>query len=415
MRNAMKVAKWEIKRNLKNKSFLIGMFLTPVLFLGFMFLGSLFGDSDDDSATKVFVSDELGMFEDLKETVDASDLNWELGTTDINEENVGSELESNENTAYIFLDERALNDGTIPVYTSEEIGQGFMNQVQILSNPVKTLQMQQLGLTDEQLAAVSMNIEFEETTSEDLAAADNGETAESSSFLGENPFERIIPGAFAAIILFSIVISGMYIFQSASNEKKDKIAEIILSSVTPGELMQGKVIGYFGLGMIQAVVFLAFAIPISIWKLDDIPILEYLLVPELILLVAIAKLGYFLFAALFVGVGATMADMSSAGNFQGMVMMLPFLPFIFIGPVISDPSGLFAQIGTYIPFTTPGVLLMRLTVMEEWPWVEIIIALVILVVSIWIFMKLAGKIFKTGILMYGKNATPAEIWKWIKA
>lgn len=415
MRNAMKVAKWEIKRNLKNKSFLIGMFLTPVLFLGFMFLGSLFGDSDDDSATKVFVSDELGMFEDLKETVDASDLNWELGTTDINEENVGSELESNENTAYIFLDERALNDGTIPVYTSEEIGQGFMNQVQILSNPVKTLQMQQLGLTDEQLAAVSMNIEFEETTSEDLAAADNGETAESSSFLGENPFERIIPGAFAAIILFSIVISGMYIFQSASNEKKDKIAEIILSSVTPGELMQGKVIGYFGLGMIQAVVFLAFAIPISIWKLDDIPILEYLLVPELILLVAIAILGYFLFAALFVGVGATMADMSSAGNFQGMVMMLPFLPFIFIGPVISDPSGLFAQIGTYIPFTTPGVLLMRLTVMEEWPWVEIIIALVILVVSIWIFMKLAGKIFKTGILMYGKNATPAEIWKWIKA
>src|SRR5699024_2585152 len=346
-----------------------------------------------------------GMFEDLKETVDASDLNWELGTTDINEENVGSELESNENTAYIFLDERALNDGTIPVYTSEEIGQGFMNQVQILSNPVKTLQMQQLGLTDEQLAAVSMNIEFEETTSEDLAAADNGETAESSSFLGENPFERIIPGAFAAIILFSIVISGMYIFQSASNEKKDKIAEIILSSVTPGELMQGKVIGYFGLGMIQAVVFLAFAIPISIWKLDDIPILEYLLVPELILLVAIAKLGYFLFAALFVGVGATMADMSSAGNFQGMVMMLPFLPFIFIGPVISDPSGLFAQIGTYILFTTPGVLLMRLIVMEEWAWVEIIIALVILVVSIWIFKKLAGKIFKTGILMYGKNAT----------
>ncbi|WP_369693586.1 hypothetical protein [Lentibacillus sp. CBA3610] len=72
-----------------------------------------------------------------------------------------------------------------------------------------------------------------------------------------------------------------------------------------------------------------------------------------------------------------------------------------------------AQVGTYVPFTTPGVLLMRLIVMEEWPWMEIIIALAILIVSIWIFMKLAGKIFKTGILMYGKNATPAEIWKWI--
>src|SRR5699024_9222177 len=357
-----------------------------------------------------------GMFEGLQQTVETTDLNWDIKTTNVNEENVGTELESSENTAYIFLDERALEDGVIPVYTSEEIEPGFMNQVQVLSNPVKTLQMQQLGLSDKQLAAVSMNIQFEETTSEELAAADGAETAsESGGVLGEDPYERVIPGAFAAIILFSIVVSGMYIFQSASNEKKDKIAEIILSSLTPGELMQGKIIGYFGLGMIQAAVFLAFALPISIWKLDNVAILEYLLVPELILLIGIAILGYFLFAALFVGVGATMADMSTTGNFEGMVMMLPFLPSIFIAPVSNDPSGIVAQVGTYIPFTTPGVLLMRLMVLEEWPWVEIIIALAILVVSIWILTKVAGKIFKTGILMYGKNATPAEIWKWIRA
>ncbi|WP_010531467.1 ABC transporter permease [Lentibacillus jeotgali] len=419
MRNAMKVGKWEIKRNLKNKSFLIGLFLTPALFLVFFFFGSLFGDSDDgDAATQVYVNDQLGIFNSLEETVKAADLGWELQTTDVNEDEVQNQLESSEsgNAAYIFLDKRALEEGVIPVYTSEEIGTGFMNQVQILSTPVKTLQMQQLGLSDEELAAVSMSIQFEETTSEEMAATDDAESAGGSGgFLGEDPFERVIPGAFAAIILFSIVISGMYIFQSASNEKKDKIAEIILSSVTPGELMQGKILGYFILGMIQAAVFLAFAIPLSIWQLDGVDILDYLLVPELILLVAISILGYFLFAALFVGVGATMADMSSAGNFQGMVTMLPFLPFIFIGPVINDPSGIVAQIGTYFPFTTPGVLLMRLTVMGEWPWVEIIIALAILVVSIWVLMKLAGKIFKTGILMYGKNATPAEIWKWIKA
>ncbi|SFA96378.1 ABC-2 type transport system permease protein [Lentibacillus halodurans] len=416
MRNALKVAKWEIKSNMKNKSFLIGLFLTPVLFLGFIFFGSLFGDSDNGGGTtQVFVQDQLGIFDSLEDTVEASELDWEMQTTDVSEENVENELESSDNTAYIFLDKRALNDGVIPVYTSEEVGPGFMNQVQTLSNPVKTLQMQQLGLSDEELAAVSMTIQFEETTSEELAAADeSAETSESGGLFGEDPVQRLIPAAFAGIVLLSIVVSGMYIFQSASNEKKDKIAEIILSSVTPGELMQGKIIGYFGLGMIQAGVFLAFAIPIAVWKLDE-PILEYLFVPESILLVVIAILGYFLFAALFVGVGATMADMSSAGNFQGMVMMLPFLPFIFFSPVFNEPSGVIAQIGTYIPFTTPGVLLLRLTVMEEWPWTEIIISLGILVVSIWILMKLAGKIFKTGILMYGKNATPAEIWKWIRA
>ncbi|GGJ82440.1 ABC transporter permease [Lentibacillus kapialis] len=417
MRNTMKVAKWEIKRNLKNKSFLIGLFLTPVLFLGFMFFGSLFGDSEDGAeTTQVYVNDRLGVFETLEETAETSELNWNMKTTDVQENNVQTELKSSENTAYIFLDKRALDDGVIPVYTSEEIASDFMNQVQILSNPVKLMQMQQLGLSDKELAAVSMTIQFEETTSDEMAASDEAKTTSGNGGLfSGDPFERAVPGAFAGIILLSIVVSGMYIFQSASNEKKDKIAEIILSSITPGELMQGKIMGYFGLGMIQAAVFLAFAIPISIWQLDNVQILEYLFVPELILMVAIAILGYFLFAALFVGVGATMADMSSAGNFQGMVMMLPFLPFIFIGPVISDPSGLVAQVGTYIPFTTPGVLLMRLVVMEEWPWSEIIIALAILVVSIWILMKLAGKIFKTGILMYGKNATPAEIWKWIRS
>jgi ABC-2 type transport system permease protein len=80
-----------------------------------------------------------------------------------------------------------------------------------------------------------------------------------------------------------------------------------------------------------------------------------------------------------------------------------------------EPVDSLPKLGTYIPFTSPGVLLLRLTLLDEWPWIEIIISLAILIVSIWIFMKLAGKIFKVGILMYGKNATPKEIWKWLRA
>src|SRR5699024_4631573 len=128
-------------------------------------------------------------------------------------------------------------------------------------------------------------------------------------------------------------------------------------SVTPGELMQGKIIGYFVLGMVQALVLLIFAVPFAMWQMD-LNVLHYLFVPETALLVALAIMGYLLFAAMFVGIGATMADVSSAGQFQGMVLMLPFLPFIFIGPVISDPGGLLAQIGTYIPFTSPGILIL---------------------------------------------------------
>src|SRR5690625_7390881 len=94
-----------------------------------------------------------------------------------------------------------------------------------------------------------------------------------------------------------------------------------------------------------------------------------------------------------------MEDISTSGNFQGMVLMLPFLPFIFLGPILNDPSGLIAKIGTYIPFTSPGVLLIRLSMLEEWPWLEIILAIVILIISVGVFIKIAGEDFNTGSLI----------------
>lgn len=415
MRNAMKVAKWEIKRNLKNKSFIIGLFMTPLIFFIFMFIGGLMNDSDDDIAedtTNVYINDQLGLFESIEETAKAQDFNWEIHRTDLDEASIKEELESSEDTAYIFLNEKVINEGEIPVYTSDEITFSFMSQVQVLEGPIKLWQAEEIGLSGKELAIVSAPLSFNELTDDDLNGAGGNEAQDGQP--KEDLLSRITPGIFGGLILLSVVFTGMYIFQSASLEKKDKIAEIILSSITPGQLMQGKIIGYFVLGIIQTAVLLAFVIPIALWKLD-FPILDYLMVPKTLLFILIAIMGYLLFASLFVGIGATMADMTSAGNFQGLVMMLPFLPFMFIGPVISDPSGLFAIIGTYFPFTTPGVLMLRLTMLEEWPWIEIGIALVVLVVTIWLSMKLAGKIFKVGILMYGKNATPKEIWRWLRA
>ncbi len=414
MRNAFKVAKWEFKRNMKNKSFLIGLFITPVLIVGFMVLSGILGDTAGEETTvRVFVNDNIGAFEMLQQTAERHTFNWEMQPSNISEQEVKEKLQNVDNTAYIFLDEQSLEQQVIPVYTSTEIDRAFINQVQVLAAPLKTLQLKQLGLSNEQLAAISQEIIFQEISAEDLAAGADDREAK-GDLSPEDIMARVIPGAFAGVVFLSIIFSGMYIFQSASQEKKDKVAEIILSSITPDELMQGKIIGYFLLGMVQTLIILVFAVPIVVWKYN-IPLMRYLLVPEIILYLLIALLGYLLFAALFVGVGATMADITTAGNFQGMVMMLPFLPLIFIGPVANDPSGLIAQIASYIPFASPGILLLRLSLLEEWPWLEIIIALFILIVSIWFFMELAGKIFKAGILMYGKNATPREIWKWIRA
>ncbi|MDQ0429401.1 ABC-2 type transport system permease protein [Planomicrobium stackebrandtii] len=407
MRNTKKVAKWEIKRNMKNKTFLIGLFISPILFLAFYLIPDLFNNSDEDAvSTTVFVNDQLGVYENLEATVQQAGAEWELQPTDISEEEAAGALESEENSAYVFIDERAFDGGVLPVYQSEEISPDFINEVQLLGAPLQAMQIEELGLTPEEASVITQGVVFEEASPD--------ASAETEAGMDDAFLERIVPGIFAAAVLLSIVFTGMAIFQSASQEKKDKIAEIILSSLTPGELMQGKIIGYFVLGIIQVLVFIVLVLPVLVWKID-VPILEYLFVPELALMLVIAVLGYLLFAALFVGIGATMADISTAGNFQGMIMMLPFAALIFVGPVFNDPSGIWAQVGSYIPFTSPAILILRLSLLEEWPWIEIIIGLAILIVSVWVFMKLAGKIFKIGILMYGKNATPGEIWKWIRA
>ncbi|MGM7636108.1 ABC transporter permease [Bacillus sp. Hm123] len=409
MRNSLKVAKWEIKKNMKNKSFLISLFSTPIIFLIFATLPALLDKlNSEPEPVKVYISNELNIWSQLKETAKAVD--WEIEQTELDEKEMLKRLKNSENTVYIPLTESALKQGNIQVFMSEDMDEEFIDEVSVLEQPLRQFQIATLGLSPEQMKIISQGVGFKAMPVASKGSIETKTDQENA----EDPLKRIIPGAFAGVILFSIVMTGMMIFQSASQEKKEKVAEIVLSSLTPTDLMQGKIIGYFVLGITQVIVWLGFAIPLAIWKLD-LPILEYLLVPELLLFLFIAVSGYLLFAAIFVGLGATVEDMTTAGNFQGFVLMIPFLPLVVISPILSDPNGLIAKAASYFPFTSPSVLLIRLSILEKWNWLEISLSLAILLFSIWLFMKLAGKIFKVGILMYGKNATPKEIWKWLRA
>ncbi|MFC0524587.1 ABC transporter permease [Pontibacillus salicampi] len=416
MRNSMKVAKWEYMRNVKNKSFVISLILTPVIFILFATLPTLLSDSEQASEpVTLYINDEVGVYHDIEESLERRpDMNWKLVQQEKGSLEARKQLQGMENTAYLSITSSAIQSGAIDVYTSEKIPENFLLNLHIIEQPLRALQFEQAGLTEDQMNVVRGGIEFDTVPLQQQEEGQRTTSMEQNG--GVSPaIENLIPGGVAAIILFSIVITGMMIFQSASQEKKEKVAEIVLSSLTPGELMQGKIIGYFLLGITQVAVWLVFIIPIAVWRINEIPVLDFLFVPELLLLVFIAILGYLLFAAIFVGFGATVEDMDSSSNFQGMVMMLPFIPIVLIAPIIENPEGSLATIASFVPITSPAVLIMRLSMLEEWPWLEIILALVVLLISIWFTMKAAGKIFQAGILMYGKNASPKEIWKWLRA
>lgn len=418
MRNSLKVARWEIKRNMKNKSFVISLFLTPAIFLiimAFPMLMNMFEGEPDP--VHVYIDDELGVWnEHYREMLD-EEREWNITLNPENEQAVFDELKQPGTTMYIQLHESALQDGSIPIYMSEDADESLAYQFRALEDPLRLSQLENLGLSSDDAERIIHGIGFDIISIADLDGDGNGSEEPSSggadaAITETDPLKRVIPGVFAGLILFSVIITGTMIFQSASQEKKDKLSETILSSITPTELMQGKILGYFVLGIVQVVIWFAIAIPIVMVRFN-MPLIEYLLVPELLILLFYALAGYLMFAALFVGLGATVEDMSTSGNFQGVVFMIPWIPFMLFGPIIANPEGTVALIGSYIPLTTPGVMLLRLSLLEEWSWMEILISSAALLVSIWLFMKLAGKIFKVGILMYGKNATPKEIWKWL--
>ena len=417
MRNSWKVAKWEIRRNLKSKSFLISLFLTPIIFAIFATVPTLLSDSGEDqdsepAQTTVYLNDEIGVWDQLEPMLsEGGDLHWDVELTDESSDEMATTLEDETRSVYIHLDESALQSGTVDYYTSEEVPESFQYEVQLFEQPLRYIQLERTGLDESEIQTAMNPITFNQNEVTMEAGTDAGE-AQSQGI--EYFLQKFVPGVFAGLVLFSIAITGMMVFQSASEEKKEKVAEIILSSVTAGELMQGKIIGYFVLGILQVTVWIGMAAPVAL-ALVDYPIIEYLLVPELLLFLLIAILGYLMFASIFVGLGATLEDSSSGSNFQGFVFTIPWLPFIFIGPVLTNPEGMLSQVLSYIPFTSPGIMILRLSILDEWPWVQIFISLAILIVSIWLLMKLAGKIFRIGILIYGKNATLPEIWKWLRS
>ncbi|HHV65307.1 MAG TPA: ABC transporter permease [Peptococcaceae bacterium] len=397
MKNTLKVAKWEIKRNVTNKAFLISILITPLLMLLFGFVPSLLAKFETDQPFTLYVVDKLGIYERISQ---ASSEKLIITLAEDNLQALKEKTRGRKDQGYVVLDENALATGLVTVYTDNE-GKGAIAPITgVLQTAFNDYKMEKLGLSKSQIDYLKQPYQV------NVAPLTKKEAERSLP-------QKIIPAVFAGILFLTVFTSGTMTFQSALQEKKDKMVEIILSSVQATDLMQGKILGYFVLGLIQVGVWLLFGIPAAQFFFK-IPILEYLFVPELLPMVFFALAGYLLYSAIFVAIGATMEDAQSGSSFQGMIFLIPMLPLFVIGPIIANPSGVIARIGTFFPLTTPGVMLARLSISTQTPLWEILASGTILLLTTLLVMRLAGKLFKTAILMYGKNATLAEIIKWLR-
>jgi ABC-2 type transport system permease protein len=218
----------------------------------------------------------------------------------------------------------------------------------------------------------------------------------------------LMPMLYVLMLFFAIFTSAQILMRSVLAERTNRLVEILLSSVTPRQLMSGKIIGLGLLGLTQLAIYLAMAIIASEYKG-----LELVNPTNVTLFLIYFILGYLVYAAIFGTLGSLFDNEQDAQSAVSIFSLICILPIMLSSYVISNPQSLVTVILSYIPIMTPFFMILRMGIFMP-AWWEIISTIAILLLSVWFLMVAAGKVFRTAILIYGKRPTLPEIWQWIR-
>ncbi|MFZ5516317.1 MAG: ABC transporter permease [Candidatus Zhuqueibacterota bacterium] len=223
-------------------------------------------------------------------------------------------------------------------------------------------------------------------------------------------------------LYMALIMYGAFVMRSVYEEKLSRVVEVIISSCKPFQLMAGKVMGIGAVGLTQYLIWAAFAglltfysgsiIKALVPSASEVP-MPTIPISVLVYFVIYFILGYLLFATLYAALGAMVDSDQDAQQLQFPVIMIIMLAFFSAFYIIKNPSANLSVILSYIPFFSPITMFTRISVLTP-PFIEILISIIILVLTILFLIWLAGKIFRVGILMYGKRPTLPEVLTWIR-
>ena len=215
------------------------------------------------------------------------------------------------------------------------------------------------------------------------------------------------------IMYFTIVQYGMNVSRSIIEEKSSRIFEVLLSTIKPEEMLAGKVLGVGAVGLTQIGIWVGAALAYFKFALVATGMQFPLSGVQMIAFIVFFLLGYTLFSSVAAALGAMCSSEQELQQLN-MVLMLPLiLCSVFIFRIITDSDGLLAKAFSFFPFTTPLIMYVRISVKQPPTW-QIALSVFDLVVAIAVVIWLASKIYRVGILMYGKKPNLPEIMRWLK-
>jgi ABC-2 type transport system permease protein len=221
----------------------------------------------------------------------------------------------------------------------------------------------------------------------------------------------VFPLAMMMIILFSVMSSAPQLLNSVIEEKMSRISEVLIGSVTPYELMMGKLLGSAAVSVLLAVIYITGGIFMARYYGYGDAVRPM----DLIWLIVFLAMAVLMFGAIFITIGAACSNLKDAQGMMTPAMLLLMLPWMTWFAIINAPESPVAVALSLFPTATPFLMLLRIAIPPGPPMWQVLLSVVLTGAMTVFLVYAAGKIFRTGLLMQGKAPTLGEMWKWVRA
>jgi ABC-2 type transport system permease protein len=396
MNKMHEVAKYEYTRHVNNKAFWITLFAVPAGILLIMLLSVVITFASIDTDPVGYV-DQAGLIKQPQE---------KPSKTSLFEPFIPLIPYADETSA-----RWAAEDGKIQGYFV--IPQGYTDSYQLiyyfnkpLSSEIRT-EVDTLIRTNLLAGETIPNFERLTEGSHFTQASLDG-----TRIVGENEAAKIIiPMVISFLFVIAVMTSGGYLLQALVEEKENRTMEIVVTSVSPNELMAGKIIGNLSVGLTQLLAWTVVAAAVLIGFGDRIPFMQNLQVPwnELILSLLLMLPAFVFTSALMAIIGSTVTETQEASQVTGLITLPIFLPYYFLSFILQNPNGTFARILSFFPMSAPLAMSTRIAITNVPTW-EIILVFVIMIFFCLLTIWLAGRAFRRGMLQYSKRVSLSQLF-----
>ena len=227
-----------------------------------------------------------------------------------------------------------------------------------------------------------------------------------------DPIRSFVTPLVLMMLMFLIVIStASPLLNSVMEEKMTRISEVLLGSLSPFELMAGKLVGVIGVSMVLSTLYLSGAYAFAVYHGYG----DAVTAGQIVWFVVYLVLAMTIYGSLFIAIGAAATDLKDAQALMTPCMLLFMAPIFIWMPVVRAPGSTMAIAASLVPFATPVLMTLRMALTPAPTVWQIALGFVLTLATSVFFVWAGGRVFRVGILMQGKSANFAEMWRWVRA